>query len=676
MDRYRILIKYLVISILLVAASFVFQPREKSVNEEVRDEMQLAFSGRKWAMMDSLYKDSLKSPDAQSSLSSRDISLYINALWIQGRYGEVTELMGGARDNFPLELKPYADMLMMLGLERTGRKDEAYKIGLTLEADAPDPLKYYLFYALGRISKELYLTNDALEWFRMMYKCAPDRSRRVQALRQMVAMPGVLPSEAARLLLLSTSDSKAYTLCSVIPAGEVAIVDYAVGYREYVKRNLTSAMERFSLASADKSYGEASRFYYAYSAYRLKSDDIALDTWSALALTGTEYSKRAVQCLTSLGLRGNRKESLEVLKSVADTRAASHDISAEALVGILKIGDKEEARSAMSELLAKHPASDQALLVRWEEGWRAWKSGNSEEADKQWSEAMSHRKVQGEMASRLLYWRYRALFAQNKSADALAVKRTLIQEYPSEYYTFLADSGGGISSNPIPESYVKPSLLELWGFLTYARLDVTSVSSAKRDIAAMFSAVRLAIEDGDFSSAVRSFEVLRRAITAGELASADLLRCSFPRPFERDVIEASEKTGVDPAIIWGIMRKESLFESDVTSSAGAYGLMQLMPGTAKGEAVKMNMSADSYKQVSGNILLGASHIAGLISRFGDLPRALAAYNAGSAPVKRWSREPISDMAEWVEDIGYNETRNYVKAVMRNIQTYRLLYPQK
>jgi soluble lytic murein transglycosylase len=104
--------------------------------------------------------------------------------------------------------------------------------------------------------------------------------------------------------------------------------------------------------------------------------------------------------------------------------------------------------------------------------------------------------------------------------------------------------------------------------------------------------------------------------------------------------------------------------------------MQLMPGTARDEERKMNMGEGSYKQPSSNIMLGANHMAGLLARFKDLERALAAYNAGGVPVTRWSQEPINDMAEWVEDIRYNETRGYVKAVMRNISAYRLIYKKE
>jgi soluble lytic murein transglycosylase len=169
--------------------------------------------------------------------------------------------------------------------------------------------------------------------------------------------------------------------------------------------------------------------------------------------------------------------------------------------------------------------------------------------------------------------------------------------------------------------------------------------------------------------------VLQGVISPSELASSELLKISYPRAFETDVLEASEKTGVSPAIIWGVMRQESLYEPDVTSSAGAYGLMQLMPATARGEAKKMSLSDDAYLKPADNILLGANHLTGLFARFKEAPLSLAAYNAGGSPVSKWSKAPITDMAEWVEDIAYRETRGYVKAVLRNIEVYKLLYPQ-
>jgi soluble lytic murein transglycosylase len=369
---------------------------------------------------------------------------------------------------------------------------------------------------------------------------------------------------------------------------------------------------------------------------------------------------------------------LKVFRNVAETRDDYPDLAADALAGIIRLGGAKEAGEAQNSLYTKYPASNQTATARWERGWKAWKAKNYKTAHEQWEQGSAHPIKNKELGARLMYWQSRALEKLGSPMAAERVKLDLTEMYPAEYHTFLASPNGGVKSADVPVSYDRGSRLEDWGFVTYARLegmDASAENPDDPDVPALFRAVRLALWEGDFSSAVRAFAILQRVIPASDYASSALLRYNFPRAFEQDVLAASKQTGVEPAIIWGVMRQESLYEPDVTSQVGAYGLMQLMPATARGEEKKMNISQDSYKQPPNNILLGANHLVGLFARFNDAPRSLAAYNAGGSPVLRWSKEPITDMAEWVEDIAYLETRGYVKAVLRNMEVYRRIYPR-
>jgi soluble lytic murein transglycosylase len=330
-------------------------------------------------------------------------------------------------------------------------------------------------------------------------------------------------------------------------------------------------------------------------------------------------------------------------------------------------------------LFSKHASSVQAATIRWERGWKAWKDKKYREAHDQWMAGYSPDIKNSELASRMLYWQARALEKLNSPVAAEKIKIQLVTNWPAEYYTFLASGDGGIRREPAPEKYDSSNDLLDWGFVTYARLEGSNITAANvtsADVPTLYRTVRLALWDEDYSSAVRAFSVMQRVIPPNELASSELLKMSYPRAFERNVRAATEKTGVSSEIIWGVMRQESLYEPDVTSSAGAYGLMQLMPATARGEAKKMAMSDDAYLRPADNIMLGANHLVGLFARFRETPLALAAYNAGGSPVSRWSASPIFDMAEWVEDIAYRETRGYVKAVLRNIEVYKSLYPKE
>jgi soluble lytic murein transglycosylase len=89
----------------------------------------------------------------------------------------------------------------------------------------------------------------------------------------------------------------------------------------------------------------------------------------------------------------------------------------------------------------------------------------------------------------------------------------------------------------------------------------------------------------------------------------------------------------------------------------------------------MAVSDDAYLNPADNVMLGANHLADLFARYNDAPLAFAAYNAGGGRVKKWTQNPITDMAEWIEDIPFRETRGYVKAVTRNIEAYKTLYPK-
>ena len=147
-----------------------------------------------------------------------------------------------------------------------------------------------------------------------------------------------------------------------------------------------------------------------------------------------------------------------------------------------------------------------------------------------------------------------------------------------------------------------------------------------------------------------------------------------PRPWREQTLAASRRTGVGEYLLWSLMKRESKFDPAAVSRNGAVGLMQLMPDTAAEDAQKLRLRAADLKDPALNILLGAKHFAVLDKKFADeLPRAIAAYNAGGAPVERWGKPPEGDWAAWIEDIPYAQTREFVRSVLENAEIYRLVY---
>jgi soluble lytic murein transglycosylase len=150
----------------------------------------------------------------------------------------------------------------------------------------------------------------------------------------------------------------------------------------------------------------------------------------------------------------------------------------------------------------------------------------------------------------------------------------------------------------------------------------------------------------------------------------------YPRPHADAVAAAAKLTEVEPQLVYGVIRQESLFRADAASSAGALGLAQLMPGTARATARRWQLPAPQRADLfdpNVNITLAAAHVAELLQRFdAALPVALGAYNAGEAAAARWLPAEAVDSDVWVENIPYNETRAYVRRVLWHSLVYRWL----
>jgi soluble lytic murein transglycosylase len=140
----------------------------------------------------------------------------------------------------------------------------------------------------------------------------------------------------------------------------------------------------------------------------------------------------------------------------------------------------------------------------------------------------------------------------------------------------------------------------------------------------------------------------------------------YPRPFDADVRAASRRTRLPEPLIYAIIRQESLYRTDAASSAGAVGLMQLLPSTARLTAQKLGEPPPMRAQLllpRVNIPLGSAFLAGLVERFdGETALATAGYNAGPNAARRWLPAAPIELDVWAENIPFNETRAYVQRV--------------
>jgi soluble lytic murein transglycosylase-like protein len=151
----------------------------------------------------------------------------------------------------------------------------------------------------------------------------------------------------------------------------------------------------------------------------------------------------------------------------------------------------------------------------------------------------------------------------------------------------------------------------------------------------------------------------------------------FPRAYEETITAYSREQEVDPSLVLALIREESFFRSDARSAANAYGLMQLLQGTARQVAngSGLKIKAKDLYDPEVNIRLGLAYLKMLLDRYdGRLYLALAAYNAGPHRVDQWLQDfHLADEEEFIEMIPFSETRTYVKNILRNYFFYRYYY---
>lgn len=166
-----------------------------------------------------------------------------------------------------------------------------------------------------------------------------------------------------------------------------------------------------------------------------------------------------------------------------------------------------------------------------------------------------------------------------------------------------------------------------------------------------------------------------------------ILKMIYPIKYEDIVEKYSSKYEVDKYLIYAIIKAESNFNDEATSSKEAKGLMQLMPNTAKDISKtfdiseNINFEAFSKEEISKklldpelNINLGTKYISILIGKYKSVELALVAYNAGSGNVDNWIEQGIlSKDGTNVENVPYKETNNYVRKILRDYKIYQDLY---
>ena len=159
-----------------------------------------------------------------------------------------------------------------------------------------------------------------------------------------------------------------------------------------------------------------------------------------------------------------------------------------------------------------------------------------------------------------------------------------------------------------------------------------------------------------------------------------IMKILYPIEYENLVTLYSQEYQVDEYLVYAIIKAESNFEINAVSNKGAKGLMQLMENTAKDVVKRVNIDISSEDlsekllEPDININLGTKYISILLQKYGNIPVALTAYNAGIGTVDNWIEKGIiKENGEDIENVPYKETNQYVRKILGSYKIYRELY---
>jgi soluble lytic murein transglycosylase len=361
--------------------------------------------------------------------------------------------------------------------------------------------------------------------------------------------------------------------------------------------------------------------------------------------------------------------------------------------------DDEAAAQVFAELYEKFPTGSRAERAAWKSGWWSYRKGDYENAVRTFESAASSF-PRSDYRPSFLYWAGRAHGALGRGEVAAARFHLVFHDYGSSYYGRLAKKHASrtADADPLPDRAISASLQ---GPATVAPRPPTAdrikllLANGLYDDA--LEELRFAQRQWGTSPVIeatmawayhqkgelrRGITLMRRAYPQSLTASGHQLPVAmrqviFPLVYWETIRTHANKYDLDPYVMAALINQESTFDPDIRSSANAWGLMQIVPATGRRLGRTLGIRRVTTANLTNpltNIQLGMLYFSQLVRQFGGTYYALASYNAGENRVVRWKAErPDLDEDEFIDDIPFPETQNYVKRVLGTAEDYRLLY---
>ena len=481
----------------------------------------------------------------------------------------------------------------------------------------------------------------------------------------------------------------------------------SLGDAYYNAGRYADASEQYRALARHSSLDAVSRngFAVAAAACDLKMKQLSLAEATALPDTDDENGARRLYLLMELARNRDSLDEQRRIVAEMESRFPQSQWLAEALFSsgnmyMLK-RDYAPAVEYYSYLATHFPTGKNAAAAHWRAGWLSYRQGLYPDAAHLFDEQIRLYPAAKETVS-ALYWRGRLYETQDhKPERAAANYRAILRAYQHFFYAQMARQRlaalgdappaapepqlDSIQAAPVPElqesfpvdspHLAKAKLLANAGLNDYIAQEIAADPNSEN-----WSALAEAQIYASYGETFRAMRSLKKALPYAATAPIKSIplaywRILFPEPYWDTIKAESAKNNLDPYLVASLIRQESEFNPSAVSPANAYGLMQMLPSSGKALAREEGISHFETFQLLDpvtNIRLGTRYLRKTLDRFGGVKEyALAAYNAGDERVVDWQAAgPYQGIDEFVESIPFTETREYVEAILRNVETYR------
>jgi soluble lytic murein transglycosylase len=583
-----------------------------------------------------------------------------------GRYAEAVKSLSVAQKEFPL-LEDYIVFYLSEAYHKLGDHDKSLDtIRILIEKHHRSPLKKRARMSEIREAQE-NSREDLIQLFESYVKDYPEDD-------EISFMYGLFLKESDEIAKATALFKNIYIRAGVLSNAAYSHLSPSdIDSTDLIKRAL-KLIKKYEFIEAERNLRKAMSMddgrnrneilkSLGLTLFRLKKYKKAAEIYDK---TGDIYSKAR-----SLYRAGNKREFQRILNTLIaeNHRKAGYLLVADAS-DKRRAGDYENALKIYNDVIKKYPLATKGAM--WGIGWTHYVSGKYRKSAEIFSKLYYAYKD-----PKYLYWQARSIEAMGE--NAADIYESLMQ-MDSNYYGFLSYAKNlqkirrSVSLNEIPDEIPSDTLkkferveaLQLLGLIKESSLELKYISKRTNSPEEFIYIISKFQELGEFKHAI--------GLSTKIPYSEKLHHFWYPLAFWDTVEQVSKKYNLDPLIALSVIREESRFDAYAKSPAGARGLMQVMPQTAYRLNKRLKLGINKASQlydVKNNVRLGLYYLKNLFNEFNSLAHVLAAYNAGEAIVRKWERNSdYKSVDEFIEDIPYPETRNYVKKVITSYFQYK------